>query len=228
MQTQKINKRLTIFAGHYGSGKTTLSVRYALRLRETYDRVTVCDLDIVNPYFRTLDGADVLRSAGVSIIASDFANTGLEAPYISPAVQSVFDDRSQRAVLDVGGDDRGALALGRYTAAIRAEGDYEMLLVINPYRPLTRTVSEIAKIREEIERAGGVPFTGVVNNANLGAATEISHVAETADLVREAVQALGLPLRFTAVRKELLEAARGVIEEEIFPVEPVQKSAWKI
>ena len=45
-------KRVTLFAGHYGSGKTNIAVNYAKLLAAKGLAVTLADLDIVNPYFR--------------------------------------------------------------------------------------------------------------------------------------------------------------------------------
>ena len=59
--------RVTLFAGHYGSGKTNISVNYALALRREVQRVTIADLDTVNPYFRTKDSERELQAAGVSL-----------------------------------------------------------------------------------------------------------------------------------------------------------------
>ena len=50
-------KRVTLFAGHYGSGKTNIAVNFALWLKSKVLNVKIADLDIVNPYFRTKDSA---------------------------------------------------------------------------------------------------------------------------------------------------------------------------
>ena len=58
-------KRITLFAGHYGSGKTNIAVNYALHLKESGIDVKIADLDIVNPYFRTRDSEAELTEAGM-------------------------------------------------------------------------------------------------------------------------------------------------------------------
>ena len=130
------HKRLTLFAGHYGSGKTNIAVNYSLYLAKMGLPVTVADLDIVNPYFRTKDSAKVLEGAGIELISSPFANSNLDVPAMPPEVYRLVADRTRYGVLDIGGDDRGALALGRYVPMIKDENDYEMLFVINKSRPL--------------------------------------------------------------------------------------------
>ena len=139
-------RRLTLFAGHYGSGKTNIALNYALWLKEhakplseaapgESPGVTVADLDIVNPYFRTQDSQAWLKSCGIDLIVSQYAGTNLDAPAMPKETYGLLADRTTYGVLDIGGDDRGALALGRYTEEIMEEGNYEMLLVANAARP---------------------------------------------------------------------------------------------
>ena len=161
-------KRVTLFAGHYGSGKTNIAVNYALKLRETHERVLIADLDIVNPYFRTKDSLDELTRAGVRLISSEYANSNVDLPALPTEMYAITDDTSSMAVVDIGGDDRGAYALGRYQPAILEENDYDMLFVCNMYRPLTTTPEDTIQVLREIEAACGIPFTGIVNNSNLG------------------------------------------------------------
>ena len=169
-------KRILLFAGHYGSGKTNIAVNVAMQLQRERGSVTIADLDIVNPYFRTEDSREELAQAGIRLICSEYAGTNLDAPALPPEMYAITDDRSKTAVMDIGGDDRGALALGRYTPAILEENNYEMLLVINGYRPLTRDVASTLEIIHEIEAAGGIPFTAIINNSNLGEETDAETV----------------------------------------------------
>ena len=210
-------KRITLFAGHYGSGKTNIAVNYAKFLREQGNAVVIADLDIVNPYFRTKDSQDDLAAAGIRLISSRFANSNVDLPALPSEIYGIFEDKSSLAVLDVGGDDRGALALGRYTPLIKTEGDYEMLLVINYYRPLTRTPDDCIEIMREVESAGGLRFTGLVNNSNLGAETTAQDILDSVEYANEVSQKTGLPLRMTAVEKSLLAELEGRIDN-LFPL----------
>ena len=108
-------KRITLFAGHYGSGKTNIAINYALRLKKYEKNVSIADLDIVNPYFRTKDSIEILSDNGIKLISSEYANTNVDLPALPPEIYSVVENSDTFAVIDVGGDDRGALALGRYT-----------------------------------------------------------------------------------------------------------------
>lgn len=223
--------RITVFAGHYGSGKTTLAIAWALALAGEGKRVLLCDLDIVNPYFRTADAAAQLADAGIGLIASPFAGSNVDAPALPAATQTIFDDAGVHAVIDLGGDDRGALALGRYAPQLREGGECEMLLVLNQYRPLTRSVADLSEIRREIEAAARVPFTGLVNNSNLGAHTTVEAVRATFAFAQEAARALALPLRMTAIDQSLLPLPPPLAAESaarIFPVRRFEKQQWKL
>lgn len=213
----KNTKRLTLFCGHYGSGKTNIALNYALHLRQGGEAVTVADLDIVNPYFRTKDSRAELERAGIRLICSDYANTNLDIPALPPELYAITDDRSHRVVLDIGGDDRGALVLGRITPAILAEDSYEMLLVINRYRPLTPDAPSTVEVMREIEQAGGIRFTGLVNNSNLGEETEPDTVLGSVPYAEELSRLTGLPVVMTTVKKNLFEALQGQVPG-LFPL----------
>ncbi|MBR2397621.1 MAG: hypothetical protein IKA97_02505, partial [Clostridia bacterium] len=135
-------KRITLFAGHYGSGKTNIAVNYALYLKSLGYEVKIADLDIVNPYFRTKDSKERLENADIELISPTFANTNVDLPALPQEAYKLVQRRDFKAILDIGGDDRGAYALGRYTPYILEENDYEMVFVANFYRPLTTTAND--------------------------------------------------------------------------------------
>jgi len=211
-------KRVTVLTGHYGSGKTSLAVNWALRLSESGRAVTVADLDIVNPYFRTTDRRRELEARGIRLIASQFANSNLDLPALPAELYTVVEDRKGYAVLDVGGDDRGAVALGRYAPFLLAEGDYEMLFVVNFCRPLTRTALEALSVLREVEAACGLPATALVNNSNLGRETTADTILKTVERMQELSQLANLPVKMTAVSRELKYQLEGNIEN-LFPMD---------
>ena len=210
-------KRIVLLSGHYGSGKTNIAVNLALRLRAARSKVAVADLDIVNPYFRAVDSRGELEAAGVRVIGSALAGSNVDVPALPQDMYAIIDDRSLSAVIDVGGDDRGALALGRWRSAILAEDDYEMLLVVNRFRPLTQDVESTIEVMREIEAAARMRFTAVVNNSNLGDETAPEHILGSMEYARGICEETGLPLRFTSVREDLIPSLEGKIEN-LFPL----------
>ena len=219
-------KRLTLFAGHYGSGKTNIALNYARALKRLNLPVVIADLDIVNPYFRTKDSEASLKAEGIGLIVSEFANSNLDVPAMPKEIYALVDDRSEYGVLDIGGDDRGALALGRYTPAILEENDYEMLLVVNMYRPLTRTADDTIEVMREIEDACRLPFTAIVNNSNLGPQTTAEAVIKSIPYAEEIAAKTGLPVKMTCVKETLCQSLESRIEN-IFPL-TLQKLYYEI
>lgn len=196
-------KRVTLFAGHYGSGKTNIAVNYALYLKEQGVDVIIADMDIVNPYFRTKDSTDELEKAGIELISPKFANSNVDLPALPQELYKTVQDRTKHAVLDIGGDDRGAYALGRYTPYILEENDYEMVFVANFYRPLTTTPQEALEVMREIEKAAGIPFTAIVNNSNIGAETTAEDVLATVERAEELSKISGLPIIMTTAEHRI-------------------------
>ena len=212
------HKRLTLFAGHYGSGKTNIAVNYALQLAREGKTVCIADLDIVNPYFRTKDSAKVLEQAGVSLISPQFANTNVDLPALPAEAYRLVTDRATYGIMDIGGDDRGAYALGRYVPGILEENDYRMIFVANCYRPLTRTPEEAMEVMREIEDACKLKFTDIVNNSNLGTETTAETVTASAEYMEKLSKLSGLPIFATTA----VENVAKQLPEEFSPVLPLQ------
>ena len=218
-------KRTTVFAGHYGSGKTNVAVNYALWLKNFEKNVSVADLDIVNPYFRTKDSAKVLEKCGIKLISSEFANSNVDTPALPGEIYSVFDDKSVYSVLDVGGDDRGALALGRYVPHLLEENNYEFLFVINKFRFLTKDAKSTIEVMREIEEASKLRFTAIVNNSNIGEETTKEDVLSSAKYANEVSALTGLEIKMTTVKSELYSS----LKDEIINVQPIDlyvRQSW--
>lgn len=210
-------KRIVLLSGHYGSGKTNIAVNLAFFLKKFRDKLAIADVDIVNPYFRTKDSQRELEAAGIRLICSEYANTNVDLPALPQEVYAVTDNPDLTAIIDVGGDDRGALALGRWRDAILAEDNYEMLLVVNCFRPLTMDRASTVEVMHEIEAASGIAFTGIVNNSNLGEETTPEDVLSSMEYAHEISKATGLPLKMTTVHEKLYPELEGKIEN-LFPL----------
>ena len=209
----KDTKRLTLLCGHYGSGKTNVAVNLAIQLKKQYNNLVVADLDIVNPYFRTKDSLDDFKKHGIELICSEYANTNVDIPALPADMYRLTTDKTLTAVIDVGGDDRGAYALGRLVPEIKAEGNYEMLMVINGYRPLTPDAASTIEVMREIETACKLKFTGLVNNSNVGELTTAEYVLNSIDYAREVSNQSGLPIVMTTVKADLYDELKDKIDD---------------
>lgn len=210
-------KRLTLLCGHYGTGKTNIAVNMAYDLKTKWYNTAIADLDIVNPYFRTKDSEEDFKARGIKFICSEYANSNLDIPALPQEIYTITDDRSMKVILDIGGDDRGAYVLGRIAPAIKAEGDYDMLMVVNAYRPLTRDAASTIEVMREIETACGINFTGIINNSNLGAETTPEDVLKTVSYADEISSITSLPVVLTTAEKSIAAALSGKIDN-VFPL----------
>ena len=210
-------ERLTLFAGHYGSGKTNIAVNYAIDLKDKGYPVVIADLDIVNPYFRTKDSEAELKEKGIELLCSPYAGSNLDIPSLPQEMYRAVQDRSTYAVMDIGGDDAGAVALGRFAPFIEEEGNYEMIFVVNFFRPLTRTADEALEIMREVESASHLKFTAIANNSNLGEDTTAEDVLSTVSETEKLSKMSSLPVIMTTVKKELVIALEEKIDN-LFPL----------
>ena len=204
------HKRLTLFAGHYGSGKTNIAVNYAISLAKEGKSVCIADLDIVNPYFRTKDSEAELSEHGITLISPQYANSNVDLPALPAQSYRLVQDTSVFGVMDIGGDDRGAYALGRFADAIKAEGNYRMAFVINKYRPLTSTVEDTVEIMKEIEAASSIRFNCIVNNSNIGGETTKEILLESVEFAEELSRATGLPIWLHTATENIAKEISGL------------------
>lgn len=211
-------KRITIISGHYGSGKTNIAVNLALDIKKQFNKVAVADLDIVNPYFRTKDSIRDFDKVGIRLISSEYAGSNVDIPALPQDMYAITDDKTYQMIVDLGGDDRGALALGRLTPQILAENNYEMLLVVNKFRPLTPDLESTVEVAREIEFAGKIKFTGIINNSNLGDFTTEEDVLGSVEYAHQIAMAMQIPIKFTSVKSDLYENLKSKIEN-LYPLE---------
>lgn len=191
-------KRVILLTGDYGCGKTNLAVNLAILLAEK-GKVSVVDMDTVNPYFRTADFGETLTKRGINVVFPQYANTNLDIPVLNFDLESVISE-SDFAIIDIGGSDAGAYPAGRYESLLKSLGEQlEMLYVFNMYRLCERSADEIVKTLREIESACRLKCTGLVNNSNLGAETTRETVAASGEFAEEIAEKTGLPIRFTCV-----------------------------
>ena len=205
-------KRITLLCGHYGSGKTNIAVNMAFDLKNQKENVAIADLDIVNPYFRTKDSIEDFKEKNIRLICSEYANTNVDIPALPQDLYAITDDKNLNVIIDVGGDDRGALALGRLSEKIKKENDYEMLMVVNFYRPLTQDVDSMIEVMREIEIACNIKITGLINNSNLGESTTPEDILRTFEMAKELSKKTSLPIVMTSVEEKIYKILENETE----------------
>ena len=217
---------LTIVVGHYGSGKTNFTMNVAMYAAVSGRGVTVIDMDIVNPYFRVSEQRTALEAKGIELVAPVFseAGTSLDVPSLTGRIQPAIQDASNEHIvlIDVGGDDAGSVALGRYAKTIEAKG-YEMYYVANRYRNLVKDLEDAIENMQEIESASRLRMTGIVNNSHLQGATDFDTVDKGYDYATELSRLSGLQVVCTTVPVEL----EGISLDKLYPVQRYVKAPWE-
>lgn len=213
-------RKINIITGHYGSGKTNVSVNMALDLAEKGEKVTVVDLDIVNPYFRTADFKELFGEHNISLTVPTYANSNLDIPALGFDMNGIAD-REGYIIIDVGGDDEGAKALGRYRKVFE-KYDTQMLYVINRCRYLTKEPAETLQLMYEIENASGMKCDGIINNTNLGRETDRDIVFGSVAYADEVCREAGLPLVAVTAEASYLD---GI--DKAYPVNIYVKKLWE-
>lgn len=216
--------RLTIITGHYGTGKTEFAVNLALHMASRGQTVSLADLDIVNPYFRSRERKALLSERGIRLIASSQACTDADVPSLPPELHALLDDRRLTGILDIGGDAVGARVLARYRPRIIGE-DYQLLYVLNANRPEVRDVSSAVSYLRAIESVTGLVCFGIVNNTHLCGETTADDVRRGAELARGVSEETGIPV----VCHVAHEALAAELEDlsPLFPVTIRMKKPWE-
>ncbi|MEA4896805.1 MAG: hypothetical protein VB115_01030 [Christensenellaceae bacterium] len=222
--------RIQAMVGHYGSGKSEIALSLAIGARADGRAAAVVDLDIVNPFFRSAEQGALLNERGVELIAPPYALTGVDLPVLAPDVMGVFARPELFAVLDVGGDDAGAAALGGYKPYFDAQSA-ALNYVVNPFRPYSATLDQIIRLMGRVAGRARMKVTGLINNANLGRETEPAHLIEGQKLLEQVSAAAGVPVvcacALPAVLAETPDLGVPVlaIERRLMP-EWLEDAAW--
>ena len=214
--------KMNIVTGHYGSGKTEFALNLAMKFKKQGKNVSICDLDIVNPYFRTNDARNILEENDIKVISSEFANTNVDIPALPGEVLSVFADSSRYKIFDVGGDDDGAITLGRYFNYISKE-PYNMYYVVNTMRPMTSSSEQIVEMAKNIEEASRLKITSIVNNTNLSYLTTEKDITESVTIIDEAAKMLGVDVSYISGKKEILDKLPESLKNKRFDIDIYMK-----
>ena len=221
-----LDKRLVIVIGHYGSGKSEFSVNYAVKMKEMYENVSIADLDIVNPYFRSREKKEFLEKIGVKVFDSSIRNTAIDIPALPAEITGVILNLNEKSILDVGGDPVGARVLARYAEQIK-NTEYDMFFIINGNRPETSTVEGAIKYLEMIEATSKLKVTGLVNNTHMLKDTKVEDVEFGHELTEKVSWETDIPIRYEAVIKETAKKIKNEeILEKLFPINLYMREEW--
>lgn len=219
--------RIRIFTGHFGSGKTEISINYAIELAKQGKKVAIVDIDIVNPYFCVRDISEHLnKEYGIRVISSNPHYSNAELAVVPSEVIAVFNDKSYDVVIDVGGDENGAVVLGQYNRYFRQE-PYDMYFVINNNRPQTSNLKDTEEYIRNIEYTSRLKVTHLISNTNMSYETTTEDVLRGDKEVRELSEKIGIPYEYTVIRRDLAEDIKGKVQGELLPIDIYMKPPWR-
>ena len=222
-----MSKRIKIFVGSFGSGKTEIAINYSIYCRKSYAKVAIVDLDIVNPYFRTREAKDTLNFKDIKVIAPEGEMAYADLPLISPEIKGLIQNPDYCLILDVGGDDAGAVVLGNFSYFIK-DLDYEMLLVVNSYRPFTQSVPQIKQMAQEIENTSRLKINGIVSNPNLSSQTNEKIIKQGDIVIRQVAQEMKLPIKFLCIDERFSQKLKTEnFKEPVFYIKRFMKLPWE-
>ena len=197
-----LKSRIIVICGYYGSGKTNIAVNLAEEAIKETGSAVIVDLDIVNPYFRTADNAEMLRKMGVVTLIPEFANTNVDIPSLPPAFPTIFE-REETVIVDIGGGAEGSTVLCGFRDDFAACG-YDMYYVFNACRPENTSTDSALESLHEIELSSGMRFTGIINNTHLCGETTTEIIKHGIDRANEFAAAASLPLLATTAFREYI------------------------
>ena len=226
MQSENLPKaRILVLVGNYGSGKTEISLNLALKLARRGEKVTLVDLDIVNPYFRSSERTELLEKEGVKVYAPSFAMSTVDVPSLPADIQAVFADKSRRVIFDVGGDDTGAAALGQYKPYFDQD-DVEVLFVVNAFRPLSGDADSVCDLMLRVAGRSRLSPTAVINNANVAWETEESDLVRGEELLYEVSTRMNLPIGYLCAKQDILDKLPDHLSGERIAIDILMRPEW--
>ncbi len=222
-----MSKRITIYVGAYGSGKTEIALNTVEQLAPGYPRIAIVDLDIMKPYFRSREHRLRLIESKIDLIAPSGAMAVADLPALPAEIYSVLQDPELRVIMDVGGDDAGAVALGRFKQYFTPE-NHDLLLVINTYRPFTKRVEDTVALARRIEARSRIRITGIISNSNLGSETTVDDIVGGYQMAKDVAEAMGLPLTMVVASRPLAaEVSQRLPDVTVMPLDRRMLPPWE-
>lgn len=203
-----------MLVGHFGSGKTEVALNLALELSARGEPVTMADLDVVKPYFRTRSAKALLSSLGIELLAPEGETLHADLPAIVPQIRSHLRGSDRRLIIDVGGDDVGARVLGSLSDVV-PRNDTDCLLVLNFRRPSTPNPDSAAAMVREIEAVGRLPVTGLIANTHIMDETTLDVIRDGLAQALETGQRLQIPVVAVAAAAAIAERVRAITDRPV-------------
>ena len=232
-EISKVNnyKRITIIVGHYGSGKSEFAINYALYLSKFHNDVSLIDLDIVSPYFRSREKTELLKENNIETIFNTFGfDINLDLPSITPIIFGAIENKNKTVIIDCGGDSNGAKILIQLRRFLPSNTEVEIFCLINGNRAETINLEGAKRHIQEIEKESSLKITGLVNNTHMLRLTTINDILHGQEICVEIQKDLKIPFIFSCIEETLLQAiiTKNKTKEitNIFPIHLYLRESW--
>jgi len=206
-----MSKRIFIFSGYYGSGKTEVATNFSLNMRKSFEHVAIADMDVVNPYFRSRDKEELFNSNGVRLIAPPERINAADMPTLTAEIGGMIDNLDYKLILDMGGDDVGTIPLGSVKNRIVSRGDYEVFIVANINRPFTKNAAGIIEMADMISEMSGLKPASIISNTHLKQFTDMDMIMRGAEACAEAASKTDLDFRFATIPEFLYDDKKAAV-----------------
>lgn len=220
-------KRIRIICGHYGSGKSEVAVNISkyLAANSDFKKKALLDLDIINPYFRSVEKKKMMENLGIRVFSGSVDGLNQDLPSIPKETKSLIYNEEYDLVIDLGGEDTGARVIAAYKNDI-SNKNYDMFLIVNKYRPETDTLEKVLNYIELLEKASSLKITGIISNSHLLSYTEEENIVEGYKLAKIVSEKSGIPLIAVTCQKKFIEKLPEEIEKIVFPLEIELREKW--
>jgi hypothetical protein len=217
--------KVNVFIGMFGSGKTEISINTALKLKKEFQNVAIGDIDTISPYFRTRDKIDYLNEQGIKVITPPRQYIHADVPIIPPAAGGYIQNPDFKMVLDVGGNDDGAMVLGSLNNFLK-DSDSAVYFVVNTFRPFTDEKNKIIGHIERLSAKARLNVDYLVSNSNIMQDTKSEHILQGENLLEEVSKEINIPIAFTVVEKGKENEVKTKYKK--FPIKRFMKKTWDL
>ncbi|AWI06617.1 ATP-binding protein [Clostridium drakei] len=219
-----MNKSNFIFVGEAGSGKSEIAINFAKYLVDLNEKpVHFFDMDMTKPMFRSRDVKAEIEEMGIIFHHEE---QFFDAPTVVGGVNLLLKDENCYVVMDVGGNDIGARAIGGFAPKVNQDSTV-VYYVLNAYRPWSGNLNHIDGTLSSILKMSHIKLDKVhmISNPNNGVSTTVEEVLEGNLKMLEMIGAL-INIDFTCVNETLYEEVKSRTDIPLMPIHLYLTYPW--